>query len=83
MLHRREAEKLDHWLQAVKASRIRALQTFVTGCERDRLAVVAGLTLPHKNGGVAGKVNQLKLIKSMGYGRAGLALVRQRVLHAL
>ncbi len=30
-----------------------------------------------------GKVNKLKLIKRMGYGRAGFPLLRQRVLHAL
>ena len=29
------------------------------------------------------KVNKLKLIKRMGYGRAGFPLLRQRVLHAL
>ncbi len=30
-----------------------------------------------------GHVNRLKLIKRMGYGRADLPLLRQRVLHAL
>jgi hypothetical protein len=44
---------------------------------------VAGLTLPQNNGMVEGKVNKLKLIKRMGYGRAGFPLLRQRVLHAL
>ncbi|GHO64452.1 hypothetical protein KSC_033440 [Ktedonobacter sp. SOSP1-52] len=29
------------------------------------------------------KVNKLKLIKRMGYGRAGFLLLRQRVLYAL
>jgi transposase len=83
LLHHREAEKLDDWLEAVKASQIRELQSFVTGCERDKAAVVAGLTLAQNNGLVEGKVNKLKLIKRMGYGRAGFALLRQRVLHAL
>ena len=32
---------------------------------------------------VEGKVNKLKLLKRMGYGRAGFPLLRQRVLHAL
>ncbi|QBD78899.1 transposase [Ktedonosporobacter rubrisoli] len=50
---------------------------------RDKEAVVAGLTLPFNNGLVEGKVNKLKLLKRMGYGRASFALVRQRVLHAL
>lgn len=83
LLHQREGEKLDDWLSAVKASQIRELQSFVVGVERDKAAVVAGLTLPQNNGLVEGKVNQLKLIKRMGYGRAGVALLRQRVLHAL
>ena len=30
-----------------------------------------------------GKINKLKLIKRMAYGRAGFPLLRQRVLHAL
>jgi hypothetical protein len=42
----------------------------VAGVERDKAAVVAGLTLPQNNGLVAGKVNKLKLLKRMGYGRA-------------
>ena len=41
--------------------------------ERDKAAVVAGLTLHQNNGLVEGKVNKLKLIKRMGYGRAGFA----------
>jgi transposase len=43
----------------------------------------AGLTLPQNNGLVEGKVNKLKLIKRMMYGRAKFPLLRQRVLHAL
>jgi transposase len=83
LLHHREGEKLDDWLQAVKASQICELQSLVTGVERDKAAVVAGLTFRQNNGLVEGKVNKLKLIKRMGYGRAGFALLRQRVLHAL
>ena len=83
LLHHREGEKLDDWLSSVKASQIRELQSFVVGVERDKAAVIAGLTLPQNNGLVEGHVNKLKLIKRMGYGRAGFALLRQRVLHAL
>ena len=83
MLHHREGEKLDQWLAKVTASQIRELQGFVLGVERDKAAVVAGLTLPQNNGLVEGKVNKLKLIKRMMYGRAEFPLLRQRVLHAL
>lgn len=83
MLRTRTGEQLDDWLERVKASKIRELQGFVAGVERDKAAVVAGLTLPQNNGLVEGKVNKLKLIKRMGYGRAAFPLLRQRVLHAL
>jgi len=83
ILHQREGTLLDAWLEKVRASQIRELQSFVAGVERDKAAVVAGLTLPQNNGLVEGKVNKLKLIKRMGYGRAGFPLLRQRVLHAL
>jgi transposase len=59
------------------------LQSFALGIERDKSAVVAGLTLPQSNGLVEGKVNKLKLIKRMMFGRAEFPLLRQRVLHAL
>jgi transposase len=83
LLHHRQGEKLDPWLTKCTASQIRELQSFVQGVERDKAAVVAGLTLSQNNGLVEGKVNKLKLIKRMGYGRAGFELLRQRVLHAL
>jgi transposase len=83
MLRMRTGEQLDEWLSRVKASRIRELQGFVTGVMQDKEAVKAGLTLPASNGLVEGHVNKLKLIKRMGYGRAGFPLLRKRVLHAL
>jgi transposase len=82
MLRTRTGEQLDAWLEKVRASQIRELQGFVLGVERDKAAVVAGLTFPQNNGLVEGHVNKLKLIKRMGYGRAGFPLLRQRVLHA-
>lgn len=83
MLRTRTGEQLDAWLEQVRASHIRELQGFVVSIERDKAAVVAGLTLPQNNGLVEGKVNKLKLIKRMMYGRAAFPLLRQRVLHAL
>jgi len=53
MLRTRTGEKLDDWLEKVRTSQIRQLQSFVLGVERDKAAVVAGLTLPHNNDHVA------------------------------
>jgi transposase len=83
MLHARRGEQLDAWLEKAKVSQIQELQSFAKSVERDKAAIVAGLTLPQNNSLVEGKVNKLKLIKRMGYGRAEFPLLRQRVLHAL
>jgi len=83
MLRTRTGEHLDDWLAKVADSQIPELQSFTLGIERDKPAVVAGLTLPHSNGVVEGKINKLKLIKRMMYGRTEFPLLRQRVLHAL
>lgn len=83
MLRTLTGEALDAWLTQVSESQLPELQSFALGIEQDKVAVKAGLTLPHSNGIVEGKVNKLKLIKRMGYGRAEFPLLRQRVLHAL
>jgi transposase len=83
MLRNLQGDRLDVWLTSARSSHLPELQRFVHSIERDKAAVKTGLSLPHSNGIVEGKVNKLKLIKRMGYGRAGFALLRQRVLHAL
>jgi transposase len=83
LVHSRQGTQLDAWLSKVEASGIPELQRFANGLERDKAAVLAGLTLVHSNGQVEGQVTRIKLIKRMMFGRAGFALLRQRVLHAL
>ncbi len=43
---------------------------------------MAGLTLPWSTGPAEGQITKLKLIKRQAYGRAGVAFLRQRMLHA-
>jgi hypothetical protein len=65
----------------VQASHLNAFQSFVTGVQQDKDAVLAGLTLPWSNGPLEGNVNRLKLIKRSMYGRAEFDLLRLRVLY--
>jgi hypothetical protein len=81
MVRERTGEPLDAWLEAVQASHLEALQPFVTGVQKDKEAVLAGLTLPWSNGPLEGHVNRLKLIKRSMYGRAKFDLLKLRVLH--
>lgn len=83
IVRKREGHRLDDWKQQVSESGIAEVQRFAKGLERDKEAVLAGLTLVHSNGQVEGFVNKLKLIKRQGYGRASFPLLRQRMLHAL
>jgi len=81
MVRQLEGEHLEAWLTAVAASQIEELQRFAKGLEADKAAVLMGLTHSHNNGQAEGQVTRIKLIKRMMYGRAGFALLRQRVLH--
>jgi transposase len=83
MVHHLNGEQLDAWLEKVSASQIEELQQIVRSIQKDKDAVYAGLTHSCNNGLVEGKVNKLKLLKRMMFGRAGFALLRKRVLHAL
>jgi transposase len=83
MAHKREGQRLDAWLEQVSTSGLPELQSFACGIERDKAAVQAGLTWWVNNGQVEGQVTKLKLMKRQMYGRAGFALLRQRVLHAV
>ncbi len=81
MVHELTGERLEEWLGKVAASHLQAFQSFVTGVQQDKDAVLAGLTLPWSTGPVEGHVNRLKLIKRSMYGQAELKLLKRRVLH--
>lgn len=83
MARKREGYRLDDWLERVASSDLAELQQFANGVKKDKAAVKAGLTWSINNGQVEGQVTKLKLIKRQMYGKAGFALLRQRVLHAL
>ena len=83
MLHKREGHRLERWLAHVAKSDLPELQQFARGVQRDKAAVQAGLTWEINNGQVEGQVTKIKLIKRQMYGKAGFALLRQRVLHAV
>jgi hypothetical protein len=69
--------RLEAWLEQARTSQIREPQGFAANVERDKAAVMAGLTLHQNNGLVEGRVNKMKLVKRMGYGRASISLLRK------
>lgn len=71
---------LHSWLEQAQNSGIHAITRFVRTLKQDLGAVEAAVTEPWSNGPVEGHVNRLKTIKRQMYGRAGVELLRARLL---
>jgi transposase len=82
MVRERRGHDLEAWMAAATTSGIDELARFARGLEDDVGALTAGLTFEWSNGVTEGQIHRLKLVKRQGYGRAGFALLRQRVLQA-
>jgi transposase len=82
LIRERDVPALYAWLHGVRQSGIAEFVGVANGIWRDRRAVEAALTHAESQGQVEGQVNRLKLIKRCGYGRAGLDLLRRRLLLA-
>jgi transposase len=80
LVRERRGDDLAAWRTQVAQSGIDPLARFAEGLQDDRVAIQAGLTLPWSNGVTEGHVNRLKLLKRQAYGRASVALLRQRML---
>ncbi|HEX5598788.1 MAG TPA: ISL3 family transposase [Micromonosporaceae bacterium] len=82
LLTTRRGHDLNDWMTKVEADDLPALHAFVHGLRMDLPAVTAGLSLPYSNGPIEGANTKVKLLKRQMYGRAGFALLRQRILLA-
>jgi len=82
IMRERRGHDLEAWMAEAVRSGIDALARFARGLQDDLSAITAGLTLEWSNGVTEGHIHRLKLVKRQGYGRAGFALLRQRVLQA-
>jgi transposase len=74
------AAGLIDWLAQVRTSGLPALPGFATGLTEDLDAVTAGLSTPYSSGVVEGRVTDAKLLKRQMGGRAGIPLLRKRIL---
>lgn len=82
MVRQRAAGRLAEWIERARGSGIEPLKAFGAGLRRDWEAVLAGLTLEWSSGPVEGQVNRLKMVKRQMFGRAGLSVLRARMLPA-
>jgi len=80
LMRERQHQQLRPWMEEASKSGIAELKSFVAGVERDYDAVKEAFHLHWSQGPTEGKVNKLKTIKRVMYGRAGFRLLRQRLL---
>ena len=79
LIHERDAVGFDDWLPAAAETELRG---FVRSLQSDATAVRAAFSTSWSNGQTEGQVNRLKLLKRAAFGRAGFAVLRQRVRRA-
>jgi transposase len=79
LIQHRKADRLDAWISDATTG---LLASFASGIVQDHAAVKAALTEPWSNGQTEGQNTKLKLVKRQMYGRAGLDLLRARLLGA-
>ena len=73
-------EELDAWLIDARASGIYAMQRFARTIRQDLEAVRNAVSEPWSNGQTEGQINKLKTLKRAVYGRAGVDLLRARMM---
>ena len=73
-------QDLPQWIAAAREAGLPAIASFARGLEQDLDAVTNGLTMRWGSGPVEGRVNHIKMVKRQMFGRAGLPLLRKRVL---
>ncbi|GGY03130.1 transposase [Streptomyces minutiscleroticus] len=72
--------RLDDWIRRTRICGIPQLRSFAAGLLDDLDAVTAAVTLPYSSGVAEGRITDLKMIKRQMAGRAGIRLLRKRVL---
>jgi transposase len=80
MLTQLAGQDLPQWISTAREAGLPGISSFAKGLEQDLDAVTNGLTMPWSSGPVEGRVNYIKMIKRQMFGRAGLPLLRKRVL---
>jgi transposase len=80
MLTQLTGQDLPQWIAHARDAALPGISSFARGLEQDLDAVTNGLTTPWNSGPVEGRVNHIKMIKRQMFGRAGLPLLRKRVL---
>lgn len=81
LIAHRDVAELDRWLDEAAQCQLPTFTAVARTLRHDYEAVRAALTTPWSTAQCEGQNTRVKLIKRLGYGRAKLDLLRQRILH--
>lgn len=76
----KRAALMDRWITSARQSGLAPLVRFTVSLQDDFDAVHAAVTLPYNSGVAEGRITDLKMIKRQMAGRAGIPLLRKRVI---
>ena len=76
----KETTELIRWMRCYWKTSIASLKTFILGIMRDFQAVKNTIKLDITNGITEGYVNKLKTIKRSMYGKAGIELLKNKIV---
>ncbi|WP_308937165.1 transposase [Clostridium sporogenes] len=71
---------IEQWINKATALKIKEIDSFVNGINRDIDAVKNDILYYYNNGLAEGVVNKLKLIKRTMYGRCNFNLLKNKIL---
>ena len=80
LMHGKDASKLDAWVLDGTSSGIHGIRRFAATLRQDAAAVRNAICERWSNGQTEGQINRLKTLKRAMYGRAGIELLRVRML---
>ncbi|MFI9042630.1 ISL3 family transposase [Streptomyces sp. NPDC053726] len=80
MLDNRDATSLPQWLDDLANTGLAPLTGLARALREDRHAVAQGITTPYNSGVNEGRITDVKLQKRLMAGRAGVFLLRHRVV---
>jgi transposase len=83
LLAERDVGAFEPWLHATETSNLPSVRSLARSFRQDAKAILAALTTAWSTGQCEGQICRVNLLKRLGYGRAKLDLLRQRIVHRI
>lgn len=76
----KDSTKLDEWISNAKEANIDSINSYIEVLSKEKNAVINAIDMANNNGIAEGKVNLIKLIKRVMYGRCKFDTLKTKIL---